>query len=118
MNIVDKKSVQSEQAPIITLIDAIIHKAIDCKASDVHFESTDRNLRVRYRIDGILYDQPPIDHESMFQALSRIKVLAHINIAEKRVPQDGKFRIMYGTDAIDLRISTFPSIYGEKIVVR
>jgi type II secretory ATPase GspE/PulE/Tfp pilus assembly ATPase PilB-like protein len=118
MNIVGKESGIQEQAPVITLVDAIINKAIACKASDVHFESTDKDLRVRYRIDGMLYDQSSVEKELMHQTLSRIKVLANINIAEKRVPQDGKFKILNGAQHIDLRISTFPSIHGEKIVVR
>jgi len=117
MNVGNNVSSQKE-APIITLVDAIINNGIACKASDIHLESTDKDLRVRYRIDGMLYDQPSIDYASMPQALSRIKVLANINIAEKRVPQDGKFKIMYGAHMIDLRVSTFPSIHGEKIVVR
>ncbi len=112
-----KSSLRSE-APVITLVDSIFSAAIAHKASDVHLESTDQDLRLRYRIDGILYDQPQIDRTFMPQVLSRIKVLANINIAEKRVPQDGKFRINSQQNIIDLRVSTFPSIYGEKIVVR
>ncbi len=107
-----------QDAPVVQLVDAIIYKAIAHHASDIHLESTREGLRVRYRIDGILYDQPSVDKKIMFQLLSRIKVLAHIDIAEKRVPQDGKFQLMSGNNAIDLRVSTFPSIYGEKIVVR
>lgn len=118
MNIVGTNQDVREQAPIIGLVDSIITKAIVCKASDIHFESTDKNLRVRYRIDGMLYDQCTIEQTLMPQTLSRIKVLANINIAEKRVPQDGKFKVLHGADYIDLRVSTFPSIYGEKIVVR
>jgi len=107
-----------QDAPVVQLVDAIIYKAIAQHASDIHLESTPVGLRVRYRIDGILYDQPLVDKKVMFQLLSRIKVLAHIDIAEKRVPQDGKFQLVSGDNSIDLRVSTFPSIYGEKIVVR
>lgn len=112
------KNTERAQAPIITLVDSIFSSAIAHKASDVHLESTEQDLRLRYRIDGMLFDQQPIDRAFMPQVLSRIKVLANINIAEKRVPQDGKFRIEIQKNTIDLRVSTFPSIHGEKIVVR
>lgn len=113
-----KTQIAQSQAPAVTLIDGILQKAISHKASDIHFESTDKHLRVRYRIDGMLYDQPPLESSVMLQALSRLKVMANINIAEKRVPQDGKFTVIKGNEPIDLRVSTFPSLYGEKIVVR
>jgi len=109
---------QQSDEPVIQLVDFILKKAIAHSASDVHFESMENALRVRYRIDGALYDQPPVEKKVMNQLLSRIKVLAHIDITERRIPQDGKFRIMSGRESIDLRVSTFPSIYGEKIVVR
>ncbi len=75
-------------------------------------------LRIRYRIDGVLYDQSPIEKQLMHQVISRFKVLSHIDITEKRIPQDGKFRCTVAGQAIDLRVSTFPSLYGEKLVVR
>lgn len=105
-------------APVIRLVDSMVARAIAHKASDIHLESTAHGLRVRFRIDGILYDQELIDAALMSHVISRLKVMAHINIAEKRVPQDGKFHVMAGSQQIDLRVSTFPSIYGEKIVVR
>lgn len=101
---------------VVHLVDLLLHDAIAKNSSDIHLEPMRDRLRVRYRIDGVLIDQNPIVKSLMAQVISRIKVQAHMNIAEKRVPQDGKFRI--GTQGIDLRVSTFPSLYGEKMVVR
>jgi type II secretory ATPase GspE/PulE/Tfp pilus assembly ATPase PilB-like protein len=103
---------------IIALVDSFIHEAISRNASDIHLESTEQGLRVRYRIDGVLYIQQTIESAIMNQVLSRIKLISHINIAEKRVPQDGKLCMKLENRMIDLRISTFPSIHGEKIVIR
>ena len=103
---------------VVDLVDACIYKAIEINASDIHLESLEKGLRIRYRIDGVLYDQIIVNKDISLQFLSRIKVLAHLNIAERRVPQDGKFCFSFNARSIDLRISTFPSIYGEKIVIR
>lgn len=105
-------------ATAITIVDTLLKNAIERKASDIHIESTERDLRVRYRIDGFLYDQSAIEHTFAQQVISRLKVLAHINITEKRVPQDGKFKVTVGGQEVDLRVSTFPGLHGEKIVVR
>lgn len=109
---------QEQDFPVITLVDDLIAQAITRRASDIHFEPMENKLRVRMRMDGMLYDQDSVDHAIMNQFLSRLKVLANINIAERRVPQDGKFRIAYQGQEIDLRVSTFPTVLGEKIVVR
>lgn len=109
---------QEQDFPVITLVDDLIAQAITRRASDIHFEPMENKLRVRMRMDGMLYDQDSVDHAIMNQFLSRLKVLANINIAEKRVPQDGKFRLAYQGQDIDLRVSTFPTVLGEKIVVR
>jgi type II secretory ATPase GspE/PulE/Tfp pilus assembly ATPase PilB-like protein len=103
---------------IIDTVDTLIGDAILHRASDIHLESQPDALRVRWRIDGVLYDKELIDSICMAQVLSRIKVLAHIDITEKRVPHDGKFKVMANGQEIDLRISSFPSIHGEKIVIR
>lgn len=104
--------------PIITLVNTLLKTAIGCKASDIHCEPTEQGLRIRLRIDGILVDHQLIDSTLMAQVISRLKVMAHINIAEKRMPHDGKFTIQEGNRSIDLRVSTFPSLYGEKVVIR
>jgi type II secretory ATPase GspE/PulE/Tfp pilus assembly ATPase PilB-like protein len=103
---------------VINLVDALVNRAIDCHASDIHLESQPDKLRVRYRIDGLLYDQESLSALLALQILSRIKILGHLDISQKRIPQDGKFRLQYDGRAIDLRVSSFPSIYGEKIVIR
>ncbi len=107
-----------EDAPVVHLVEAMLRTAIGNSASDIHLESTGQGLRVRYRIDGILYDQERIPHTIAHQVLSRLKVLARLDITEKRIPQDGKFQLMPDKHTIDLRISTFPAIHGEKMVVR
>lgn len=104
--------------PVVALVDSILSHAISHAASDIHFEPGETQLRVRMRFDGVLYDQDPVDHALMDQFLSRLKVLAHVDIAEKRTPQDGKFRISFRDKEIDLRVSTFPTVLGQKIVVR
>lgn len=105
-------------ASAVDYVDELIARAISCNASDIHLEPTGTDLRVRFRIDGILYDQPSLAAELSLQIVSRIKIMAHTDIAEKRIPQDGKFRARAGAQEIDLRVSTFPSIQGEKIVIR
>ncbi len=113
--------------PIIDLSDALLYKAIVNKASDIHLEPNEQMLHVRYRIDGVLYDQPSVQGDQKHLVLSRLKILSALDIAEQRVPQDGKFRtrIVSGIDGqgslesvIDLRIATFPTVYGEKMVIR
>lgn len=114
-----------DEGPIVTLVDILLHDAIACRASDIHLEPTSTAMRVRYRIDGILYDRDPLTFGQRFLVLSRLKILASLDIAERRIPQDGKFRVSLQDSAalcssisIDLRIATFPSAYGEKMVVR
>lgn len=104
--------------PVVRIVDTLLAHAIMRAASDIHFEPMAQQLRIRLRIDGVLYDHEPIEAQVMQQMLARLKVLANINIAEKRVPQDGKFRIVSDGNEVDLRVSTFPTLYGEKIVVR
>src|SRR3990167_2256776 len=116
-------------ADAVQVVEQVIAQAVQAGASDVHFEPTLNGLRVRYRIDGVLYDQALIDLSLMSQVLSRVKVLAEIDISQKRVPQDGQFKITHqnikpvinnsnNTRQIDLRVATFPSATGEKIVLR
>jgi type II secretory ATPase GspE/PulE/Tfp pilus assembly ATPase PilB-like protein len=117
LNLDHLKTIES-QGDVVQLLDGLIYAAIERNSSDIHFESIEKGLRVRYRIDGVLYDQLTINKSLTLQILSRVKVLAHLNIAEKRVPQDGKFCFAFKSRSIDLRISTFPNIHGEKIVIR
>lgn len=108
----------SQEHLVVRQADALIKRAIGKNSSDIHLEPTGEHLRVRFRIDGVLYDQDPIEKIIMQQLLSRLKVLSKMNIAEKRLPQDGKFTITTNGQPIDLRLSTFPSLYGEKMVIR
>lgn len=107
-----------ESTPVIELVDIIVATAIEKSASDIHFESTQQGLRVRFRVDGVLYDQDMIVAKVGPQVLARIKILASLDSAQKRIPQDGKFHVTHNDVDVDLRISTFPALYGEKIVVR
>lgn len=108
----------SEQFPVIQLVDAVIRKAIEQRASDIHCEPTEQGLRIRYRIDGVLYDAELIAQAKMAHFLARLKVLANLDITERRIPHDGKFMVMHAGYPIDIRVSTFPSVCGEHIVIR
>jgi type IV pilus assembly protein PilB len=106
------------EAPIAKIVSTILEFAMKSRASDVHIEPLELKTRVRYRIDGILYEKlilPKSVHESV---ISRIKILSHLKIDEKRSPQDGRFNFRNGEEEVDLRVSTMPSIHGEKIVMR
>jgi type II secretory ATPase GspE/PulE/Tfp pilus assembly ATPase PilB-like protein len=105
-------------APTVQLVDALIRKAIQRHVSDIHLESTTHALRIRYRIDGMLHDQDPIPPALAPQIIARIKVLAHLDITQQRIPQDGKFHLLHNGHPIDIRISTFPSLHGQKVVIR
>lgn len=113
-----KNGLFNESLPVVDLVDNIIKIAIERSASDIHLESMEDHLRVRFRLDGMLCDQPSISQKLMHQIISRIKILSNIDIAQKRIPQDGKFKLTLNGHLIDLRISTFPSVYGEKVVIR
>ncbi len=106
------------QIDVVVAADNIINKAIAQHASDIHLESMPDGLRVRYRLDGVLYDQPKVPAQYASQLISRIKVLSSLNTAERRAPQDGKFCRNYNNAIVDIRVSTFPTISGEKMVLR
>jgi len=109
---------QSDQNPVVRMINAILIEAIQQEASDIHFEPTQEGLSVRYRIDGVLQKRhaPPRDFQS--QMLTRIKVMSKMDIAEHRLPQDGRIKLRHGGREIDFRVSTLPIVYGERIVLR
>jgi type IV pilus assembly protein PilB len=109
---------QAEGAPIIRLVNSIIANAFAERASDIHMEPTRKGLRVRYRIDGVLFEQMTIPRASQPAAISRIKIMAHMDIAERRRPQDGRITRVYQNHAFDLRVSTIPTVFGEKAVLR
>ncbi|MFH1387113.1 MAG: GspE/PulE family protein [bacterium] len=101
-----------------SLLDDIFQKAIELKASDIHLEPREEYLRVRFRVDGLLSDNPPIQKVKQAALISRAKVLVNLDIAESRLPQDGRTTLKLGKQQIDLRVSTIPTIHGEKVVIR
>lgn len=103
---------------IIAKVDALLHSAIEHRASDIHLEPTRQELRIRFRIDGILVDQNSFTIDMSAALIARLKILASLDSAERRIPQDGKFHVMHNNNEIDIRVSTFPCLYGEKLVVR
>ncbi len=109
---------QMEDAPVVKLINAILTDAVNRGASDIHFECFEHELRVRYRVDGALQEvmKPPM--KLMAALISRFKIMAQLNIAERRVPQDGRIKLKMGSKVIDFRVSTLPTLFGEKIVLR
>jgi len=108
----------TSDAPIIKLVNHMLSQAVKDRASDIHVEPTQYRLNIRYRVDGILYDMlsPPKHIQSAL--ISRIKVMAEMNIAEKRLPQDGRIEIKIGDKNIDIRVSTIPTSFGERVVLR
>jgi type IV pilus assembly protein PilB len=109
----------SDIAPVIKLVDTTIFNALERRASDIHIESRDQEVAIKYRIDGVLhYAMPPISKDWQSTIISRIKVMSELDIAEKRVPQDGRFRVRYKNRLIDFRVSIMPTIHGEDAVLR
>src|SRR3984885_515565 len=117
---IEKLTRESEDiSPIIRLVDTTIFTALERRASDIHIESLDDSVVVKYRIDGVLQAaMAPIAREHHGTILGRIKIMSELDIAEKRVPQDGRFRVRYKNRLIDFRVSIMPTIYGENAVLR
>jgi type IV pilus assembly protein PilB len=109
---------ESQAAPVVKLVNSLLADAVQRGASDIHVEPYEKSMRVRYRIDGILHDMmsPPTRLKSAI--ISRIKIMAELDIAERRVPQDGRIKLRIGSRNIDMRVSTLPTIFDEKIVMR
>jgi general secretion pathway protein E len=106
------------EAPIIRLVNLIINHAIELRASDIHIEPFENHLKVRYRIDGVLQDTEAPPARSTAAVISRIKIMAKLNIAEHRLPQDGRIQLRAQGKKVDLRVSTVPTLYGESLVMR
>ncbi len=117
---VDSKQIAQiiNDAPIAKIVSTILEFAVTSRASDVHIEPQEDRVRVRYRIDGILYDKLSLPRNVEEQLISRIKILAELKIDERRIPQDGRLNFKVGSDEVDLRVSTIPTVRGEKIVMR
>jgi general secretion pathway protein E len=106
------------EAPVVRLVNLLIENAIGMEASDIHIEPFEDTLRVRYRIDGLLYDQESPPRRLQAAVTSRIKIMAEMNIAERRLPQDGRIRVTMHGRRVDIRVSTIPTVHGESIVMR
>ncbi len=107
-----------EEAPIVKLVTAIMTQAVGDRASDVHIEPMEKDVRVRFRVDGVLHEKMHSPKNIQGGLISRLKVMADLNIAEKRVPQDGRLSMRVGGRSLDLRIASLPTVYGEKVVIR
>lgn len=114
----DPAFVEDQSSPIIQFVNKIIDQAINDRASDIHVEPREKELAIRYRVDGVLHEVQTIPKTMMNRVLSRIKIMANLNIAERRRPQDGRIRVRHGDTMIDLRVAVLPTIYGEKITMR
>ena len=116
----DIKEIENEAnaAPIIRYVDLVLAQAIQDRASDIHFEPFETEFKIRYRVDGSLYEMPPPPRHLANPVISRLKVMSSLNIAERRVPQDGRIQTMIAGRQVDLRVSTLPTQFGESVVLR
>lgn len=110
----------AQEASVVRLVNEILVEAVECRASDIHIEAQESGIKIRYRIDGVLQRQPAPPEMNRFQAaiISRLKIMARMNIAEKRVPQDGRIKLRISGREIDVRVSVIPMLHGEGIVMR
>jgi type IV pilus assembly protein PilB len=109
---------QTEEAPIVKLVNSVIAQSVDDGASDIHFEPQAKDLVVRFRMDGVLHEIMSVPRRMQSGVLSRLKIMAELDIAERRIPQDGRIGLVVGGKPIDMRVATLPTVYGEKIVMR
>ena len=115
----DRLATDSDMSPIIKLVDTIVYNAMESRASDIHIETRERDVQVKFRIDGALYAKvDPIDIAFHQTLISRIKVMSELDIAERRIPQDGRFRVRYKGRTVDFRVSIMPTVFGEDAVIR
>ncbi|GAB4248206.1 MAG: hypothetical protein Kow00122_05590 [Thermoleophilia bacterium] len=109
---------QIDEAPIVKLVNSILAQAVDDGASDIHFEPQAKELVIRFRNDGVLHEIMSVPRRMQSGVLSRLKIMADLDIAERRIPQDGRIGLMVGGKPIDMRVASLPTVYGEKIVIR
>lgn len=114
----DQVNDKIDSSPVVQLVNSMIREAIQVNASDIHIEPLPTQTRVRFRVDGSLYDHTILKNNVHELLITRIKILCGLNIAEKRIPQDGGFAIEFTNGKVDMRVSTLPTIYGEKVVIR
>lgn len=108
----------ASEAPVIRMVNAMIAQAVEKRASDIHIEPFDKEFRIRFRVDGVLQSQEPPPREMRAAIISRVKLMAKLNIAERRLPQDGRIKVKTLGREVDLRVSTLPVLFGEKVVMR
>ncbi|MDP1970130.1 MAG: ATPase, T2SS/T4P/T4SS family, partial [Methylobacter sp.] len=108
----------ASEAPVIKMVNLIMQRAIETRASDIHIEPFEQSLKVRLRVDGVLKDIDAPSVKSTAAVISRIKIMAKLNIAERRLPQDGRIKVQMLGKELDLRVSTIPTMYGESVVIR
>jgi type IV pilus assembly protein PilB len=109
---------EANSAPIVKFVDLVMHQAIKERASDIHFEPFEREFKIRYRVDGTLYEMAPPPVHLATSVISRVKVMANMNIAERRIPQDGRIMTTVGGKAVDMRVNSLPTQHGESVVMR
>jgi type IV pilus assembly protein PilB len=109
---------QVQDKPLVKLVDSIIADAIRRGCSDIHIETYEKRIRVRYRLDGDLHEMSPLPFKYRAAIVSRVKIMADLDISERRLPQDGRIKVKFGDRAVDLRVSVLPTIFGEKVVMR
>ena len=114
----DSQESHEDDAPIVRFVNLLISQGIQDHASDIHIEPTEYDLRVRYRIDGVLHEMQPAPKAIQNGVISRLKIMSDIDIAERRKPQDGRMSVSHGGRKIDLRVATLPTVFGEKVVMR
>ena len=114
----DQLAASSGEAPVIKLANLIIVQAIKDRASDIHLEPFEKSMRLRYRVDGVLMDATPPPKQMQLALASRFKIMSSLDIAERRLPQDGRMRVRVSGKDFDLRVSVMPTVHGEKIVLR
>lgn len=115
---IETNEADATKAPVIQFVDLLLSQAVKSRASDIHIEPQEKSMVIRMRIDGLLRDMVPPGRHMQSAVITRIKILSMMNIAERRLPQDGRFKIKASNRAIDVRVSSIPTIYGEKIVMR
>jgi type IV pilus assembly protein PilB len=117
---VDEQDLRSQvqDKPLVKLVDSIVADAIKRGCSDIHLETYEKRIRVRYRLDGKLQEMSPLPFKYRAAIISRVKIMADLDISERRLPQDGRIKVKFGDRAVDLRVSVLPTIFGEKVVMR
>ena len=108
----------ANQAPVVRFVNLVLYQAVQDRASDIHFEPFENEFKIRYRVDGALYEMAPPPKQLALPVTSRLKVISGLNIAERRVPQDGRIKLHIGGRSVDFRVSTLPTQYGESVVLR